>query len=338
MSKTESPAPISTATLLLSAVVVATLTGVFGGFGLALAVFLLSIVGLIRSPTWHGQVVSAAVLAMLVIGLYLSSPRSFAGEAARQALCRNNLKQIAVALAGYREVHGHFPPAHTVDADGRPMHSWRVLLLPHLESESLFNRYNFDEPWDGANNQKLADLVLIEYGCPSEFGDDLEMTAYVVVTGPKTMWPTDEADRMPDVSEEPPNTILVVEIGDSDIHWMEPRDISFEEAMRGINASEKPCISSRHMRKCGFLYHDVAGVNVAFADGSTHFLPEDTPPEVLRSLLTVGSAKAVDLEKLIRPRFRWPRCFALCALVVSTVLLLVLPRRKKAVEYGATDK
>jgi Protein of unknown function (DUF1559) len=65
------------------------------------------------------------------------------GEAARRAQCRNNLKQIALALHDYHQQYGVLPPAYVADASGRPMHSWRVLLLPFLEQQSLYDQYDF---------------------------------------------------------------------------------------------------------------------------------------------------------------------------------------------------
>ena len=62
-----------------------------------------------------------------------------------------------MAVANYHETYGCFPPAYVADRDGKPMHSWRVLILPFLEQRELYNAYNFAEPWDGPNNRKLAD-------------------------------------------------------------------------------------------------------------------------------------------------------------------------------------
>src|SRR5262245_2481223 len=49
--------------------------------------------------------------------------------------CGINLKQIGLALEQYRDTYRYFPPAYVADANGRPMHSWRVLILPYLGQE-----------------------------------------------------------------------------------------------------------------------------------------------------------------------------------------------------------
>ena len=52
-----------------------------------------------------------------------------AREAAILNQCRNNLKQFGLAMLYYEWVHGSLPPAFTVDENGKPLHSWRTLLL-----------------------------------------------------------------------------------------------------------------------------------------------------------------------------------------------------------------
>lgn len=47
------------------------------------------------------------------------------------------------------------------------MHSWRVLILPYIGEDALYNTYKFDEPWDGPNNIKLLNQIPRLYACPS---------------------------------------------------------------------------------------------------------------------------------------------------------------------------
>ena len=73
----------------------------------------------------------------IVICMMLPAVRS-AREPARRNQCKSNLKQIALALQGYAQVHGALPPAYTTDADGKPLHSWRTLILPFMEEQRLY--------------------------------------------------------------------------------------------------------------------------------------------------------------------------------------------------------
>ena len=64
-----------------------------------------------------------------------------------------------MAVANYADANGHFPPAYQLGPDRRLWHSWRVLILPFIEQDSLLKQYRFDEPWDGEHNKKLIDKM-----------------------------------------------------------------------------------------------------------------------------------------------------------------------------------
>ena len=65
----------------------------------------------------------------------------------------NNLKQIGLAMHNYANIEKTFPPAYTTDRAGEPLLSWRVLILPYLEQETLFKRFHLEEPWDSPPQQ-----------------------------------------------------------------------------------------------------------------------------------------------------------------------------------------
>ena len=119
----------------------------------------------VRGFTLIELLVVIAIIAVL-IALLLPAVQQ-AREAARRSACKNNLKQIGLALHNYHNAYGSFPPAFVPDAEGHPAHSWRVLLLPYVDGEELYSLYRFDEPWNGPHNSKLADKIPSVYRCPS---------------------------------------------------------------------------------------------------------------------------------------------------------------------------
>ena len=324
-------------TLLLSVVVIWSSMAAFGPGGLVLAAIILAAVAYIRSSEsmWRAAAIVFLILLCGCCLLALLLPAvSTAREAARRARCINNLKQIMLALHNYHDDHGCFPPAYIADKNGRPMHSWRVLILPYIEQEVLYKEYDFSEPWDGPNNRKLAQVPVSAYFCPSS-ASSMTNSSYVAVVGPKTAWPKDKAINFKEIPDGASNTIMLVEIADSGINWMEPRDLSFEEALGGINPKSGKGISSRHLSYNGYFYHQTQVVYVTFADGSVRSLREGFPPERLEALLTIDGGENVDIEYWVdikywvKPRLNWAHCVALAALVVSTLLLLVRPRRRE---------
>jgi len=184
--------------------------------------------------------------------------------------CSGHLKLLSMAMHNYHDVHAHFPPAYVLGPDGKPWHSWRVLLLPYIEEDKLYGDYNFGEPWDGPNNRKLQARTPKFYACPSD-SENLKKgrTNYFVVVGPDTVFPGAKPTKLDAVARPREQTILLVEAVGQDINWMEPRDLSFDNLSFEINDPNLPSISSRHR-----------GVNVAMVNSRIDLLQGISPLEV----------------------------------------------------------
>lgn len=219
------------------------------------------------------------LIVVAVLILVLSPIRTIDPGPTRRGICRNNLRQIGLALHGYHDDYGSFPPAYIADDQGRPMHSWRVLILPYLDERPLYEKYRFDEPWNGPNNAQLASRVPSIYQCPSEIHQRAEprpWTSYVAVIGPRTCWPGETPLARDDITDPPDRTLHVLEVRDSGIHWMEPRDLNVAQMALTINPASGQGISSVHK----------AGAHGLRADGSAWFLSaEESRPEDVRRWL-----------------------------------------------------
>jgi hypothetical protein len=192
------------------------------------------------------------------------------------------MRNIALALQQYEIRNGTLPPAYIADADGKPMHSWRVLLLPYLEQSALYRQYRFDEPWDGPNNSQLHLERIRLYECPSD-NCLSRNTSYVVVTGAKTIWPGATPTKLADIKDGPNNTIILVEVHNSGIHWMEPRDLDIAKMPMAINASKGVSISSVH--------HPAGFANVVFADSQAERIPNTASAKSIRAALTISGGE-----------------------------------------------
>src|SRR5207253_6394514 len=118
------------------------------------------------------------------------------------------------------------PPAAVMDVNGKPMHSWRVLILPFLGGEDVYARYDFKEPWNGPNNSRLeADLPEFfadRFHCPT--GRSRQGTTnYFAVIGPQTLWPGSEPGSIANEMMQSRPEVLVIEMPDSEVNWMEPK-------------------------------------------------------------------------------------------------------------------
>ena len=257
-------------------------------FGVEVAVFLAGIcvvVLMVVAVAGKRIVEVLVVLAIFGVLFVLLMPRTGGhGPASRRLACSNNLKQIAIALHNYHDVYGSFPPAYVPDKNGRPMHSWRVLILPFMDHKALYDLYRFDEPWDGPNNAKLGAQYVSIYGCPSDaHADGNTDTSYVAVVGSGTAWPGEKAAKLSAIKDGSENTLLVVEVHNSGIHWMEPRDLHIGQMPLAINSPRGQGMSSKHP-ECA---------QAVFADGHVDWLKDSTPPETFRALLTINGGETV---------------------------------------------
>lgn len=213
-------------------------------------------------------------------------------EAAMQTVCRGRLGQLLMALHNYHDTYGSFPPAYLADADGKPMHSWRVLVLPFLDEADVYRRYRFDEPWNSPHNAALAKLVPGSiFHCPdSPDLDDTTLTDYVVIVGPDTVFPGPLTTSLNDFHDGTDNTILVAEIARSDIHWMEPRDLSTDQMSFQVNDPQRPSISSLHPLGPGVIFADSIGA---------YRLGPSIRPTTLKALTTINGSEPVSKDALV---------------------------------------
>ncbi len=230
----------------------------------------------VRRIVSPGFLIGVVVVGLLVVLVAIGIGRTRCAMLINGCTCHG--KVLGLALQNYHDEHGTFPPAYIADADGKPMHSWRVLILPYLEEQELYAKYRFDQPWNGPHNRELAKRhQLSQYVCPAADGTSGE-TSYVAVVGPETMWPGAKGKHIDDIRDGTSKTIAIIETANSGIHWMEPRDLTLDEALRGVNSAKRPCISSHHP----------SGANVIWGDAHVSFLPNGLPPETLRELLTAS--------------------------------------------------
>jgi prepilin-type processing-associated H-X9-DG protein len=320
--------------LLLAFVVIWSSLATFGIAGLAVAAVLLGIAVYVRSAQDTGKVI-ITVLAVEVIFLLIAlclPTIEVLDEAEPRIRCQNHLKQIAFALCNYHEAFGCFPPAYVAGPDGKPWHSWRVLILPFIEQTALYDQYDFNERWDGPNNGKLARDIPALYRCPSDpDSDNTPNTNYVAVVGPGAAWAGSEPRMLGEFRDGTNSTIMVGEAAGAGIHWMEPRDLSFDHARMGINLPGGVGISSHHVRRYGHFYHDEPRANVAMADGSVRALPQRIGQPTLEAMLNIDGGEPIDFDSLpeLRPRPYWSRILTPIVLLVSYLILLLRPRKRR---------
>jgi len=210
-----------------------------------------------------------------------------AREAARRAQCSNNLKQIALAMHNYHAANNCLPPAYLANKDGKPMHSWRVLLLPYLEQNALYSQYRFDEPWDSPNNSALAGIMPSVYACPSNATAQANgQTSYMVITGPGTVFEDAKACSFADITDGTSNTLMVVEVSGKTTNWMQPQDVSVDEITQTM-------LSPPGVARSGPDAHP-GGFQASLCDGSVRFMSDAIDLETFKRLVEKADGQALD--------------------------------------------
>ena len=202
----------------------------------------------------------------VMTGLLLPAVQA-AREAARRMSSSNNIKQILLAMLNYEAAYKKLPPRAITDADGNPLLSWRVTILPFIEENALYNEFHLDEPWDSEHNIKLLDRMPAIYHHPSH-PPSKNMSSYLAPDG-KGIGLNKKGLRFSDITDGTSNTIAVVEVAANRVvPWTKPDDLDVE-----TNPVES--------------WMAPQGANVGFFDGSVRIFPR-LPDELIAPYFTIN--------------------------------------------------
>lgn len=168
------------------------------------------------------------------------------------------------------------------------MHSWRVLILPFLDdpkAQSIYDRYDFSQPWDAPANLALAKEIPKPYVCTVGTDDnrDPSVAHCAAVTGPDCRFFATDTPRLDEVTDGAYCTIMVAETNTLITPWTAPVDVDGRYISHRFDGSGKNGISSHHPR----------GANFLFVDGSIHFLDDRVPQHVVTQLLTPAGGEII---------------------------------------------
>jgi hypothetical protein len=172
----------------------------------------------------------------------------------------------------YQEVHGRLPPAVVYGEDGTPLYSCRVLLLPYIEQDGLYQEFHLEEPWDSPHNIQLLPKMPATYAPPgrkAKMVPPYHTVCHVFVGKAAAFEGWEGLNLVADFPDGTSNTLLVVEAGEP-VPWSKPADLKYDP--------DRPL---PHLR-C--LFRD--GFRGGFADGSAGWFPKGTDEATLRALLS----------------------------------------------------
>jgi len=230
---------------------------------------------------WVRTLIAGAVFALLVLPMHNNravcqepdGPPTGFHEDAKLKASRHQLAEIGKAMQKYEKANDRFPPRAIFDKSGKPLLSWRVLLLPYLGQEELFKQFKLDEPWDSPHNKALIARMPAVFRNPNDPAASTQ-TNYLAPVGPGTIFEGTKGLERAKLAHAAQFTVLLVEVNrDAEVDWTKPQDLAYTR--------EKPGRGLFHYRPDGFL--------ATMADGHSVLFTRSSDVEMLKFVFAYGA-------------------------------------------------
>jgi hypothetical protein len=157
-------------------------------------------------------------------------------------VCALRIRQIAIAMQVYCDVYGTYPPPVSFDAAGKPIHSWRALILPYLDNtidEKTTLNYDYSVPWDHPNNISLHYKMPSVFRCPCESDGNKSHCE----SSFDMIFDFENRDRI--ILPNSRKNLLLIEVFNTGVNWLQPISININDISKGVKSFDDPKPSIR---------------------------------------------------------------------------------------------
>jgi len=261
-----------------------------------------------------------AIAIVGILGALLLPAVQHARASARQLICKNQLRQLGLALHEYHGTHSCFPAGSYVMGPSFPMQTgwgWGAMLLPAVEQRALYDAIDFRQGTAVGGNLALIATPVSLWRCPSDVAPDrinavpLNRPAFNLASGnfcgSEGILSAMSCVRLAAVTDGASQTLMLgerlVQSGEDGslaftsawcgqaafVDGYEYRSVPHLEASRStpinVSVTNPFCFGSRH----------TGGANFAMADGSARFFSESMDSRVFESLGTANGGEVVQV-------------------------------------------
>jgi hypothetical protein len=188
----------------------------------------------------------------------------------RQMDSLNNLRMVMLAMHNYHAAYNRLPAPAITSADGKPLLSWRVAILPFLDEQALYEQFRLDEPWDSEHNLPLSKRMPKVYATAGLRLPPGHTAIHAAVGEEIGLRPKDKT-AFRDFLDGLSNTILVIESNaDAAVPWSKPADVEID--------MEDPLAN--------FIGSPKKSFGVGLGDGAVKRVTDNFDVELFKALLT----------------------------------------------------
>lgn len=159
-----------------------------------------------------------------------ASPPGELSEVDQRRIAIDRMKRIGEGIERYLKANNGYP-AVAIRTKTTPMLSWRVAILPYIGYEELYKRFKLDAPWNHPANEKLLAEIPNIYRDPGRTEANVHFTNFLAVEFGSSLMLREKKRQVVDVTDGIDNTVMVLEVNDSDaVPWTMPQEFEIKSA------------------------------------------------------------------------------------------------------------
>ena len=262
------------------------------------------------------EVILIIAIITILFMLLLPALQKTSGHNQMQIMCKNQLRQLALASQNHHDVNGQYAPGTVAGSANEPNErlSCFAELLPYVERPNVYKSLDRRKSWQAPSNEDAVNKTIKAFLCPSDplcnrqspnhtsyvgiAGAGMDAASLLITDARCGIFGYDRTVRLEDVKDGTANTLLFLETRRDNGPWA----AGGSATVRGIDTDDDPpvgpdCAFGLHVgRRRGFVGRHKTSAMAAMADSSVRNIGDGTSAEVLAALATIAGSDSDGLR------------------------------------------